>query len=136
MKTREEYNAYMRDYMLRRYHKRREEAFKLLGGYCVRCGNEDNLEVDHIDPRAKAFDIFSRTWSMPHVKFLAEIAKCQLLCRACHRDKSNREMSVGHGGGKTGKKNCRCDLCRPLKNKYIKDYKRRQRAASMTGTTR
>ena len=31
---------------------------------------------------------------------------------------------VDHGGGKTGKRNCLCDLCRPLKNKYASDARK------------
>ena len=44
-RNREEYNAYMRDYMLRRYHQRREAALIQLGARCVRCGSTEKLEM-------------------------------------------------------------------------------------------
>lgn len=87
LKDRDEYNAYMRDYMLRRYHARREMVFERLGRCCVRCGSAEELEADHIDSTTKSFPI-SRLWSVKLDRFLAEIEKCQILCRPCHVLKS------------------------------------------------
>lgn len=44
-KSKEEYNAYMRKYMLERYYRRKAEAIIALGGKCVKCGSTDNLEL-------------------------------------------------------------------------------------------
>lgn len=41
-----------------------------------------------------------------------------------------QRAAVEHGQGKTGKKNCRCDLCWPLKIAYMKEFKRKQREAA------
>lgn len=82
-----DYNAYMKDYMLARYHERRAEALALLGGFCVRCGSDEDLNFDHIDRDTKAFPI-SKLWSVSRVRFLSEIAKCQILCVPCHKEKT------------------------------------------------
>lgn len=116
----------MAEYMLLRYHSRRTEAIKFLGGKCVRCETTENLEFDHIDPKKKLYDI-GKVWSFSKEKFWIEINKCQLLCEFHHKEKTTKEQSVEHGQGKTGKRNCYCDLCKPLKTKYTRDWKRRNK---------
>ena len=131
-KDREEYNAYMRVYMLSRYHTRREESKRILGGKCIECGDTQNLEIDHIDRAEKKIDV-AKLWSISRNRYLEELHKCQLPCREHHQQKTSGEVSVKHGGGKTGKRNCQCDLCRPVKNAYMRQWKRNKRAASSTG---
>lgn len=104
-----------------------ELAIHHLEGVCADCGTTENLQIDHIDPSTKSFNISSMTcfsWERIEV----ELRKCQALCRPCHLKKSIREQSVEHGGGLTGKKDCRCDLCGPLKRKYMREYQRERRA--------
>ncbi len=123
-------NAYMNEYMQRRYRTRRAEALTILGGEhpcCVRCGSVDRLEIDHIDPATKLLDL-GKLWSVAKARYLDELAKCQLLCHDCHAAKSAEEESVDHGGGMTGKKNCRCALCGPLKRKDQARRRDRHRA--------
>lgn len=115
------YNEYMAEYMLRRYHERRTEAVALLGGHCVICNTADSLEFDHVDRKTKEGDI-AKLWSGTREKFLEELSKCQLLCKEHHKEKTLGEISVEHGGGLTGKYNCRCDLCGPLKKAYQESY--------------
>jgi len=112
----------MNDYMKKRYRNRKDEAIVFLGGKGVDCGSKENLELDHKDRSQKEFDL-SKIWSGSKIKYYEELNKCQLLCYACHKEKTRIELSVEHGGGKTGKKNCRCELCAPLKNKYRKRYR-------------
>lgn len=119
--------TYMADYMLRRYHARRAEAVARLGGKCRNCGTTEHLEIDHIDPATKSFDL-GTLWSVAKARYDAELEKCQLLCHGCHAAKSASEQSVGHGEGLTGKRNCRCKLCGPLKNRYNREFKARRRA--------
>ena len=118
-------NEYMREYMLRRYHERRALAYEMLGGCCVNCGTTENLQLDHPDregvPRS---DKFAKNWNMPLKRFKEEVLKCQLLCEECHGYKSRDEISVVHGGGVSGKKNCPCELCRSKKAEYMRNYKR------------
>jgi 5-methylcytosine-specific restriction endonuclease McrA len=128
-KTREEYNAYMAKYMKRRIAERRARAVEQLGGKCILCGSTENLEFDHIDRRTKACSI-GKLWTYSEEKLQAELRKCQILCRECHLRKTTAEklesgQKVHHGGGLTGKKNCYCSLCKPLKVVYNMNYRKR-----------
>ncbi len=117
MKTKAEYNAYMKSYMNARWKKRRAKAEARLGGKCNLCGSTEELEFDHIDPSTKATTI-GRASSMNDEKFWKEVDKCQLLCGVHHRLKTSSEQSVGHGGGVSGKRNCKCQPCKQMKAKY------------------
>lgn len=121
----------MRTYMLERYHRRRNKAIELLGGICVDCGVSSSLEFDHIDPKDKAFNVAKAFTSMAETKLWKELQKCVLRCSDCHSKKTNGvDNAVGHGEGKTGKRNCRCDLCKPLKNAYAMNFRRRRKETS------
>jgi hypothetical protein len=129
--TREEYNAYMRTYMLARYHRRRNAAIESLGGKCVSCGSTENLELDHIDPTSKRLE-FGKLNGISQSRFEEELKKAQLLCEDCHSKKS--VLDHGHKPASHGSivmykyHNCRCDPCRLAHNEYHKLYKRRRRA--------
>jgi hypothetical protein len=127
VKTKTEYNGYMGEYMLSRYHSLMAEARKKLGGKCVVCGAEADLEMDHIDRTTKLFTI-SGGWSRDPEEFWAEVAKCQLLCRDHHAEKTAREREVGHGEGLSGKKNCPCDKCRARKAEYMRSNSAKYKA--------
>lgn len=113
----------MRLYMRARYHQRREEAIEILGGRCTRCGVTEALQVDHIDPALKTMS-FDRMTMVSEVRFLAELVKCQLLCEEHHIEKTARENGVPHGGGVSGKRNCRCAPCKAQKAEYMRVWKR------------
>jgi 5-methylcytosine-specific restriction endonuclease McrA len=117
------YNEYQRTYQLARYHRRKEAAKRFLGGKCVRCGATEQLEVDHVDPAQKSFNI-SNLWAVTEDRFYAELRKCQLLCRPHHLEKTAAENSVDHGGGASGKKNCPCVLCKQKKAEYMASYRK------------
>jgi hypothetical protein len=119
--SREQYNEYMRTYLLARYHKRRSEAVISLGGRCAVCGVTEELEIDHTDPALKSFDI-SKLWSVSRERFEAELEKCQVLCKQHHVEKTRREQSVDHGGGASGKRNCPCRPCKQKKAEYMTVY--------------
>lgn len=127
VKTKSEYNGYMGDYMLSRYHALMAEAREKLGGKCVLCGDTEQLEMDHIDRSSKLFTI-SIGWSRSPDEFWAEVAKCQLLCRVHHAEKTAREQEVGHGEGLSGKKNCPCDKCRAKKAEYMRNNSAKYKA--------
>lgn len=126
MTKREKYNEYMREYMKRRYHERKAESLVKLGGKCVICGTTENLEFDHIDRTTKTMDI-NTMWSVNRKRYEEELKLIQLLCAPHHQAKTSAEQSVPHGGGLTGKRNCRCELCAPLKNAYSRELKRKKR---------
>jgi hypothetical protein len=111
-----------------RYEEIMALALHHLGDACAKCGSDQDLEIDHIDPKTKSFNISSMTcFSWERIEI--ELRKCQALCRPCHIEKSIAEQSIEHGEGLTGKKNCRCELCGPLKRTYMREYQRRRRAA-------
>jgi hypothetical protein len=102
----------MRKYIKARKHRRRARLVEMLGGCCVRCGTTEALEFDHVDPSTKRFAIcsdLSRAWS----ELLAEVAKCQLLCRPCHVAKGAEDRpDVEHGLYRYEYHKCRCEVCR------------------------
>lgn len=121
-----DYNSYMREYMLARYHERRAHAIAELGGKCADCGSEESLEFDHVDPETKLNEI-SKLWSYSDGRFEKELEKCVLRCHDCHEKKTIRELSVEHGGGTSGKRNCKCELCKSRKNTYMREWKRNKK---------
>lgn len=72
----------------------RRRAWLHANGPCKRCGSRQNLRVDHIDPKTKKSH---KVWSWSEKRRLEELAKCQVLCLACHRKKTveNHENARG-----------------------------------------
>lgn len=113
---------------LARYHEKMAFYRWLLGGRCSACGALEALHIDHIDPATKAFTI-GQKWSLAIEVVVAELAKCQLLCDACHLTKSrtNGELRGGqnyvadppHGSAlRYNREGCRCKVCRRWKRDY------------------
>lgn len=87
-------------YLLPRYHQRMAAMRQHLGGSCVMCGSTERLEIDHIDPLTKSFDL-SKKWGTKWEILLEELTKCQLLCFDCHRlQKSAEESKIRNKGVK------------------------------------
>lgn len=84
-------NEYMREYMKRRYHQRRAKAFEILGNKCTHCGSTDKLEIDHINPKDKLIPL-NKLWNIMYGLFIDELKVCQLLCKSCHKQKSDAEL--------------------------------------------
>lgn len=96
-KDRAKYNAYMRQYMLNRYRVRKAKIIERLGGKCAKCGSTEALEIDHPLPRKQHGGfVITSIWSWSDAKLETEIVKCQLLCRSCHRLKTNVENPLSH----------------------------------------
>lgn len=122
----EKYNKYQSKYQNARYKTRRSEFIQYLGGVCKGCGTTENLEFDHIDSKTKSFDVAKVMVRMNYDLLRAEIDKCQLLCTKCHLKKSREAgdlKDVEHGGGLSGKRNCKCDPCKTKKAAYMKSNK-------------
>ena len=87
-------------------------------GPCKVCGSWEGLEVDHIDPDKKEFRI-ATIWSRRKEVREKELAKCQVLCKTHHIEKTSRENSLlGHGSPERYKdKNCKCASCAAAKKK-------------------
>lgn len=101
--------AKKREYQNKWKAQRRLDWIVSQNSTCVECGNVDGpWEVDHVDPSTK---VSSAIWSWSKVRMAEELEKCQLLCKSCHREKTNKELS-GWKHGSTGYKyGCRCETC-------------------------
>lgn len=111
--------------MRNRWIKRRAEAVTLLGGKCVKCGQTESLEFDHIDPLTK-INTIAKMSSFSNQRFSDEIAKCQLLCKSCHEEKTLKDLGqisakLRHGTITTYTY-CRCTMCKAAKSAYAKEY--------------
>lgn len=103
-----------------RFQANKEKAKELLGGVCVVCGIQEALDFDHVDPSTKLFRI-ANGWRYSEELFWAEVAKCQLLCRPHHIEKSLREKSLGGwGAGRRGSPGSGKRKLRELDVKYIR----------------
>lgn len=72
---------------------RREIKFKLIeykGGKCERCGYDRGCpsayDFHHIDPEQKSFSLSHVSPSWKWETLIAEVDKCQLLCKNCHAE--------------------------------------------------
>lgn len=75
------------------YARRKQYALEYLGGVCQECGTNNDLQIDHITPRAKHFDLLGPKWSCQWQRWHDELEKCQLLCHDCHVDKTNADRA-------------------------------------------
>lgn len=112
-----------------RYVDRKKVLVAAMGGVCATCESDEELEFDHVDPATKSFSIMKR-WNSPLTELLEELKKCQLLCKVCHLAKTSSAKSVEHGGGISGRRNCKCAPCKAKKAEYMRDYKRNARLVS------
>lgn len=120
--------------MQRRYRKRREQVIEKLGGCCAVCKTTEDLEIDHIDRATKEYNV-AHIFSANEEKFWKEIAKCQLLCKKCHKEKTEREnIELGlttkeHEHGTINKyitEKCRCPLCKKANQEYMRQYRKKK----------
>lgn len=91
--------------------KRQRTDWLQQNGPCVKCGSWDRLEVDHIDPKMKSTH---RIWTWSKARRAIELAKCQVLCYACHLAKTieQRGRVTTHATVSMYKQGCRCNACR------------------------
>lgn len=89
----------------------RRNAWLEANGPCKQCGSDEDLELDHIDPAEK---VTHRVWTLNKADRDRELAKCQVLCKKCHREKTNamlrREIQHGTKSG-YAHYGCRCEDC-------------------------
>ena len=97
------------EYMKEYRRKLRERDIEHLGGVCIRCGSNENLEFDHVDPKTKSFNLSN--FSGPRSVFLTELDKCQLLCSICHDIKTAEDRVAEHGTSTRYLQKCRCEKC-------------------------
>lgn len=96
----------------RRWRKKRRDDWLRENGPCSKCGSWDSLEIDHKD-RSKKVD--HKVWSWSKARREEELAKCQVLCEGCHKEKTAAEVLPPHGSNNRythRKRPCRCSDCR------------------------
>lgn len=103
------------------YVKARRDKWLEENGPCQECGSIENLEVDHIDKTTKLINP-SHIWTLKEPSRIQELAKCQVLCRDCHRKKTSSENTVWQHGTLSGyqRYKCRCIECK----KFYRSYRR------------
>lgn len=106
---------------------RRNRAAYFNGKSCVWCGSTENLELDHIDPSKKSSH---RIWTWSPERRAAELAKCQVLCHDCHKEKTSaqRAARVKCGTEWAYRKGCRCETC----VEAVKTIRRRRKDKKLT----
>lgn len=115
-------------YMRRRYQANRLWAIEQLGGKCVHCGATDKLEFDHLDRSEKEDTVANLLRGRGRKALAKELARCQLLCKKCHK----RKHEPPHGTrSRYTNRGCRCDDCRNASNKYNREWKQQRRSSSM-----
>jgi len=121
MRTREEQRAYQLAWI-----KKRRQDWIDANGPCQLCDSTEDLEVDHINPATKRMHV-SSIWSLAltNPKRIAELAKCQVLCRVCHLDKTGFDITemqtkpIKHGTENAYlRRACRCDECRLWRRRH------------------
>lgn len=104
-----------------RWMKQRRDDWFAANGPCTKCGSQADLQLDHIDPKQK---IHHTVWSWAEERRKVELAKCQVLCKPCHKEKSNNELRrpITHGTRGGYDRGCRCDQCKAHQSKRMKSY--------------
>lgn len=122
----------MGPYMAERRNRRRATLEEMVGSVCALCAATGKLEFDHRDPSTKSFQLSGPGLDRAWVDILVEFAKCQLLCRSCHRRKTvlNGETAGGrnrntepmaHGSMRCYQETrCRMEICRKARALYRK----------------
>ncbi len=123
--SKEQYNAYMADYMLKRYHDKMTHAKEQFDNVCSLCGSSEQLEFHHINPLEKSFTIGSEMLSLSDAKIQAELEKCQLICNLCHRQRHS--SSAPCGTAQRYWRGCRCKPCTTVNTEYNKKYRANRR---------
>ena len=83
------------------YKDRRKQIIEQLGGVCSHpnCNSTEDLQLDHINPLEKEFNISERLSSWDIRKLQPEIKKCQLLCPPHHLKKTLEDAKIyGYNG--------------------------------------
>lgn len=110
----------------------RRKAWLALNGPCRKCGSAERLEVHHKDPSAK---VSHRVWSWKLERRNAELAKCEVLCKACHQEETRAQyrekFPVIHGSRNRGyRRGCKCAECLRAAREYAYRFNPPRRKAS------
>ena len=79
--------------MTKIYRRNKKTVWDFFGNECARCGCTHNLQLDHIDPKTKKFDVSQKLGGRLGPLW-EEIRKCQLLCEPCHKQKTKEDQKI------------------------------------------
>lgn len=118
-----------REYQVR-WLRARRQAWLDEHGPCRGCGSNEDLEVDHIHPSLKALNP-TRLWSLAPTNptRIAELEKCQVLCRGCHAEKTLVQLVTTEHGSTLYRNGCRCAVCRSAQTQRMREWRRATAAA-------
>ena len=71
-------------------------AVEYKGGKCCKCGYDkclDALDLHHLNPAEKDFNLSDRNLSLDWVEITPELDKCILVCANCHREIHSEEVA-------------------------------------------
>lgn len=89
---------YIRNYQ-RKWIRARRTKWIMENGPCKTCGSNEDLQVDHINPNEKEFNV-QYLWSRVKKIRDKELLKCQVLCSKCHLVKTKKDLSSLASGPK------------------------------------
>lgn len=117
--------------MLDRYYRRREAAIVQLGGKCVVCGSDKDLEIDHIDPKDKEISFGKAISGWSEERIQKELAKAQLLCKEHHTLKSiadrGHKVAKGTHGTISSYRYCKCAECKAANAAAVRRHRAKKR---------
>jgi hypothetical protein len=88
-------------YKVRRALRIVEAGKARLGGKCVECGTDRDLEFHHVARAEKRFCVSEGARTFAEARVVAEIGKCRLLCASCHAKLHNEARWLESGDGMT-----------------------------------
>lgn len=136
-----DYKEDLKAYDRMKYYEYRERNLRFVSGTetpaCVECGSTESLHFDHVDPSRKSFDVSKRK-SLKSAEYREELRKCQVLCRACHEKKTQREIlelrPFTHGTVYGfSKAKCHCVKCQEKKRAWNDERNASRRSGSSRG---
>jgi hypothetical protein len=96
-------------------NNRRVAWIESKGSKCNLCGITNvPFDIDHVDPKTKTYRV-ANIWGRNEQIRTTELAKCQVLCKPCHKAKTRVEQYIANPEHATRimymSRGCRCRPC-------------------------
>jgi hypothetical protein len=132
----EKMRAYSREYTKRYIANRRATWIAEQGDKCNYCSTTQGpFDIDHINRSLKKYKV-SQVWFKDKATRDAELAKCQVLCKPCHKQKTRYELMIHNPEHGTGtmyrERGCRCAECKAWNTKTGRYYRELRKARQLT----
>jgi hypothetical protein len=96
--ARPEQQLRVRERAKRQRLKRRDLIIKFKSVPCMDCHIQYPpyvMQFDHRDPAEKCFGLANRKVGSTNAAFLAEVAKCDIVCANCHAERTHKQRIAG-----------------------------------------